>query len=196
MTMRSLFVPPRVLTRNGMLSKWDELRLIAQCVAGDNRSAFSRLVEEYQVGLRRFLLNLTLGDVALADDLAQDTFLKAYVSLHSFQGLSRFKTWLYRIAYNEYYNYIRKSNPETLGDKEPVGDGYDTWSATEAHIDMATCLKALNETERSIVLLFYLEDLPIKKISDIMKLPQGTVKSHLSRSKVKMAKVMNELKID
>ena len=55
-----------------MLSKWDELRLIARCVAGDDRHAFERLVDEYNDGLRRFLLNLTLGDACLTDDLAQE----------------------------------------------------------------------------------------------------------------------------
>ena len=57
-----------------MLSKWDELRLIARCVAGDDRHAFERLVDEYNDGLRRFLLNLTLGDVCLTDDLAKKPF--------------------------------------------------------------------------------------------------------------------------
>ena len=95
-----------------MLSKWDELRLIARCVAGDDRHAFERLVDEYNDGLRRFLLNLTLGDACLTDDLAQETFLKVYLSLRSFQGLARFKTWLYRIAYNEYYSYMRKMKEE------------------------------------------------------------------------------------
>ena len=56
-----------------MLTKWEELQLIARCVAGDDRDAFGRLVEEYNDGLRRFLLNLTLGDAALTDDLAQDS---------------------------------------------------------------------------------------------------------------------------
>ena len=69
------------------MTKWDELKLIAQCVAGDDRRAFERLVVEYNDDLRRFILNLTLGDAALTDDLAQDTFLKAYLSIKSFKGL-------------------------------------------------------------------------------------------------------------
>lgn len=101
-----------------MLNKWEELRLIARCVAGDDRQAFGQLVEEYNDGLRRFLLNLTLGD---------------------------------------------------------------------ASIDVQQCLKILSEPERTAVLLFYLDDRPIKEISAIMQMPQGTVKSHLSRAKAKMA---------
>jgi RNA polymerase sigma-70 factor (ECF subfamily) len=58
-------------------------------------------------------------------------------------------------------------------------------------MDVQRCLHALNETERSIVLLFYMDDRPLKEIAAIMQMPEGTVKSHLSRSKAKMAKVFN-----
>lgn len=98
-----------------MLSRFEELQLIAKCIAGDSRRAFERLVEEYQEGLRRFLLNLTLGDAALTDDLAQETFLKAYMSLRSFKGIARFKTWLYRIAYNEFVLFLSKAPSRGIG---------------------------------------------------------------------------------
>lgn len=175
-----------------MLSKIEELRLIAKCVAGDNRKAFSRLVEEYQEGLRRFLFNLTLGDDALTEDLAQETFIKAYMSLRSFRGLARFKTWLYRIAYNEFYSYQRRQRESRfVDDGVPiVEDSITPMVATDARMDVEICLKALNETERTTVLLFYLEDLPIKKIVEITGMPEGTIKSHLSRAKQKMAQVM------
>ncbi len=176
-----------------MLSKIEELRLIAKCVAGDNRDAFSRLVEEYQEGLRRFLLNLTLGNDALTEDLAQETFIKAYMSLRSFRGLARFKTWLYRIAYNEFYSYLRQKRENlSVEDGVPIIEEPITpISATDARMDVEVCLKALNENERTVVLLFYLEDLPIKKIVEITGMPEGTIKSHLSRAKQKMAQVMS-----
>ena len=63
--------------------------------------------------------------------------------------------------------------------------------ATDAQMDIEHCLASLTATERTVVLLFYLEDQPIKKIADITSLPQGTIKSHLSRARVKMAKVYN-----
>ena len=176
-----------------MLSKFDELKLIARCVATDDRNAFGKLVEEYQDGLRRFLLNLTLGDVALTDDLSQETFIKAYLSIRSFKGLSRFKTWLYRIAYNEFYSYMRKQREESKETADvPPDEGYQCLNASDAHMDLEVCLKALNETERTVVLLFYVEDQPLKKIADITSLPLGTIKSYLSRARVKMAKVLNQ----
>ncbi|WP_279129860.1 RNA polymerase sigma factor [Muribaculum intestinale] len=175
-----------------MLTKWEELRLVARCVAGDDRRAFERLVEEYQQPLRRFLLNLTMGNASLTDDLAQDTFLKAYLGLRSWQGVARFKTWLFRIAMNEYYGYLRRNReilPDDPPDSIPVDERVDTAGATEARLDVYRCLSVLSANERAAVLLFYLEDKPLKEISRILDMPEGTVKSHLSRAKVKMAQV-------
>ncbi len=176
-----------------MLNKFDELRLIARCVATDDRDAFGQLVEEYQTGLRRFLLNLTLGDASLTDDLSQETFLKAYLSIRSFQGLARFKTWLYRIAYNEYYSYMRKQREEHNDDNVAYADeSTSPHYSSDAMMDIETCLRYLSETERTLILLFYLEDLPIKKIVKITSIPEGTIKSHLSRARKKLAKIMEQ----
>ncbi len=175
-----------------MLSKWEELRLIAQCMTTDNRHAFGLLVEAYNDQLRRFLFNLTLGNATLTDDLAQETFLKAYMSIRAFRGLSSFRTWLYRIAYNEYYSYMRKySDIQPSYESPPESDSSESLSAADARIDVEECLKYLNETERTVVLLFYLEDQPIKKIMEVTQLPEGTIKSHLHRAKSKMIKVFN-----
>ena len=94
-----------------MLSKLDEIRLLSQCALADNRDAFGRLVEAYQPRVRRFLLNLTAGDEMLTDDLAQETFIKAYVGIRGFKGLSSFSTWLYRIAYNQFYTSRSSRSP-------------------------------------------------------------------------------------
>ena len=132
-----------------------------------------------------------MGNASLTDDLAQDTFLKAYMGLRSCQGVARFKTWLFRIAMNEYYGYLRR-NRELLQDDPPdvsSGPMEDMAGKAEARMDVERCLKVLSPAERGAVLLFYLEDRPIKDISRIMEIPEGTVKSHLSRAKAKMAKV-------
>ena len=85
-----------------MLSKVEELKLISQIVLSDDRRAFARLVDAYQPILHNFFLNLTGGNEALCDDLAQETFIKAYTNIRQFRGLSHFKTWLFRIAYNNF----------------------------------------------------------------------------------------------
>ena len=65
-------------------------------------------------------------------------------------------------------------------------------SATEAKIDVSVLLKSLSEPERIVTLLFYLEDVPIRKICQITSMPEGTVKSHLSRARSHMAKILKD----
>lgn len=179
-----------------MLSKLDELKLIARCTLGDDRRAFGTLVEAYQCEIRRFFLNLTFGDASLSDDLAQETFIKAYTGIRSFKGMSKFSTWLYRIAYNEFYSYSRKRQEEHLSEDfrenssdEPLGS-YE--ESSNSRLDINTALQSLSDIERSIVTLFYIQDIPIKKIKEITDLPEGTIKSHLSRARVKMAQVLKQ----
>ena len=167
------------------MKKFDELRLIAQCALADNRRAFGLLVEAYQPQLRRFLMNLTGGNEALTDDLAQETFLKAYLNVRNFKGLSSFSTWLYRIAYNEFYSHKRSEHP-TQGMDEGFSDEGLTDRSVEsidAHLTVKEALQALGATERAVITLFYIEDQPIKKIAQIMDMPEGTIKSHLRRGK-------------
>ena len=184
-----------------VLSKIEELKLIARCTLGDDRRAFGTLVEAYQPQVRRFFLNLTLGDEALSDDLAQETFLKAYINVRSFRGVAKFSTWLYRIAYNEFCSWQRKTQheaslPDDLdenfdADYDASGDRcYSATDSVDAHIDVWRSMRVLSDTERTLVTLFYIQDYPLKKIMEITGLPEGTVKSYLSRAKAKLARVM------
>ena len=174
-----------------MLTRVEELRLIAQCVLADDRDACGRLVEAYQPRVRRFFLNLTGGDAMLTDDLAQETFIKAYVNLRSFRGMAGFGTWLLRIAYNEFYSHTRKRQelPEEVASAVVPAD--DT-SAQEAALTVQQALARLGHTERTAVTLYYIEDQPIKKIARIMQLPENTVKSHLRRGKQNLAALIGE----
>ena len=82
--------------------------LIARVVVSDDRHAFGELVRRHQSAVRATLRKLTSGNSALADDLAQETFLLAYRNLKSFRQEARFSTWLYRIAYNAFLADARK----------------------------------------------------------------------------------------
>ena len=88
--------------------KLTDITLVAQVAVLGNTKAFDELVRRYQSPVRRFFLHQTLGDSQLSDDLAQDTFIKAYTNIRSFKGLASFQTWLMRIAYNVHYDYCRK----------------------------------------------------------------------------------------
>ena len=174
-----------------MLSRVEELKLISRCVLADDRNAFGTLVEAYQPQLRRFFLNLTLGDAYLSDDLAQETFLKAYLELRRFRGLSRFGTWLYRIGYNEFCSYKRREHASVDIDTiiEPPDEGA-AQAASDAEHDVHVALAALGETERTMVTLFYIEDMPLKQIAAVTGLNQNTVRSHLHRARAKMTKIL------
>lgn len=170
------------------------MKLIARCAAFDDHRAFARLVDEYSPGLRRFIYNLTLGNASLTDDIAQNTFIKAYSSIRSFRGMARFGTWLYTIACREYADFRRSRHETTLSE---LPDTADTTTPAnrivELRHDIDVAMRRLNEHERMAVLLFYLEDRPIKEVSRITGRPEGTVKATLSRAKQKMTEILNDL---
>lgn len=173
-----------------MLTKVEEMRLLAQCALGDDRRAFGLLVEAYQTQLRRFFLNLTLGDAALSDDLAQETFLKAYINIRSFKGLSSFGTWLYRIGYNEFYTAKRRTAELSGIDELPQPATTERSDAVEAALDVKAAMAALTSDERTVVTLFYIDDFPVKKIEKITGMKSSTIRSHLHRARDKMATLL------
>lgn len=175
------------------MNQLNDLSLIAQVVVFHNNRAFDQLVRKYQSAVRRFFLNQTCGDSELSDDLAQETFIRAYTNLASFRNLSSFSTWLYRIAYNQYYDYLRSrketDNLDTMRvDAQCSTRQPDTGLKTDLHRALAT----LKDIERTCITLFYLEDQSIEKIAGITGCPTGTVKSHLSRAKEKMATYLKQ----
>ena len=87
-----------------------DFSLVTQVAVLGNRKAFDKLVVKYQSPVRRFFLHQTGGDSQLSDDLAQDTFVKAYTYIRQFRGTAQFSTWLMRIAYNVFYDYCRKED--------------------------------------------------------------------------------------
>ncbi|MDY5813493.1 MAG: sigma-70 family RNA polymerase sigma factor [Bacteroides sp.] len=171
----------------------NELSLIAQVVVLKDTRAFEPLVQKYQSPVRRFFLHLTGGDGELSDDLAQETFIKAYTHLGSFKSISGFSTWLYRIAYNVFYDYIRSRKETTDLTAQAVDALHHTTQADLGkQMDVYRALQTLKEAERTCITLFYMEDVSIDKIADITGLPTGTVKSHLSRGKEKLANYLKQ----
>lgn len=102
------------------MNSWDDIQLVSRVAVLHDRRAFDTLVKRHQETIRRFFLNQTCGDTQLSDDLAQDTFVKAYLNIGQFQGKSNFGTWLFRIAYNVFYDYTRGQRPTTDIDLLPA----------------------------------------------------------------------------
>lgn len=163
-----------------------DLSLVVQVAVGGNRRAFDELVRRYQSPVRRFFLNLTLGDGQLSDDLAQDTFVKAYLNITKFRGLSSFQTWLMRIAYNVFYDYRRKKNVEC----EMLNE--ECTQHTSLKMDLYAALALLKPDERTCITLQLIDGYDIRQVAKITGLKEGTVKSHLSRGKEKMANYLRK----
>lgn len=165
-----------------------DISLVAQVAVFHNQRAFDQLVRKYQSPVRRFLLNLTLGNEALSDDLAQDTFIKAYTHITQFQGIASFQTWLFRIAYNVYYDHKRSEKPEVLGDKPEVMENHSSLSTSHSSLqmDIHAALAILKEEERACVTLQLIDGYSLEEISKMMDMPVNTVKSHLRRGKEKL----------
>ena len=144
---------------------------------------FIDLVRAEQESLRRFLLALCGGNAFEADDIAQDALIRAYVASGSFLGLSRFSTWLFRIAYNCYIDRCRKVHPETVPTDTPQALNIRSEDETDAgfrYQKLYQALEQLQEKEKAVIILHYFEDRSIKEIASILQIPSGTVKYLLS----------------
>lgn len=169
-----------------------DISLVARAAAFHDSKAFGKLVVKYQSPVRRFFLSQTLGDGQLADDLAQDTFIKAYTSISSFKGLSAFSTWLYRIAYNVFLDYTRRQRPtQDIGataSRKTLADDKDS----SLRMDIYDALRRLNDKERTCITLQLIDGYKIDRISQITGMPAGTVKSHISRGKDKLQNYLRQ----
>lgn len=170
----------------------NDIYLVGQTVIFNDREAFGRLVAKYQSPIRRFFLSQTLGDSQLSDDLAQDTFVKAYTSLSTFKGLSGFSTWLYRIAYNVYYDHLRRCRPTAATDTAAVALAAAGAPDPMLRSDIYRAMACLSDAERTCVTLQLIDGYRIAKIASITGMAQGTVKSHLSRGKTKLANFLKQ----
>lgn len=160
-----------------------DIVLINKVVVSGNKEAYGQIVERYQNQIRYFLLNLTAGNSTLSYELAQETFVKAYLSLHTFLNKAKFSTWLTRIAYNLYYDYINEQCRTTGLDECYTLESNCRTDNSILKNDVHKALETLKPAERSIVTLYYLEEYTIKDICKITNMPSGTVKSHLHRAK-------------
>ncbi len=174
------------------MEKLSDLSLVTNVVMLHDRKSFDLLVKKYQSPIRGFFLRQTMGDVLLSDDLAQDTFVKAYTHLTSFKGTANFSTWLYRIAYNVWYDYTR-SHKETLDIETPaIARKNAQGESVGLKMDLLKALQILSENERTCITLQLMDGFSIDKIADVTGMAQGTIKSHLSRGKNKLASYLKQ----
>jgi RNA polymerase sigma-70 factor (ECF subfamily) len=165
-----------------------DTELIARTLANDDRTAFGQLVQRHQSAVRNFLRHLTHNDAALADDLAQETFIQAYRGLRNFRGTASFSTWLFGIAHNFHRNAHRRRR-----DFAPIEEVDQSGPSTPSEIpnsdlrhDLTAALRELSDDERLALHLGFEQGLSHAEISTLLHWPLGTVKTHLARGKEKL----------
>lgn len=184
--------------------------LVQRCVSGDV-SAFDLLVIKYQRRVRR-LIGRMVRDADLVEDIAQETFIRAYRALHQFQGEAQFYTWLYRIAVNTAKQFLNKLQREPqLADHIFLSDGDldETFSsrdepstdetpesilaAKEIISALDQAMAALPDDLRTALSLREIERLSYEEIAQSMACPVGTVRSRIFRARESISAVLKPL---
>jgi RNA polymerase sigma-70 factor (ECF subfamily) len=162
--------------------------LIARVLAHEDHNAFGELVRRNQSPVRAFLTRMTRGDVHLADDLAQETFLKAWQKLQTFRGGAKFSTWLFGIAVNEFRGAARKRKELLLEEMDAVPPEPEPSAADDSalRLDLTAALKRLNSEERAAIVLCCQNGLSHDEAAQVLDCPLGTVKTNILRGKEKL----------
>lgn len=179
---------------------FDEAELVAKAKAGDS-GAFSDLVEHYERRVFRMAKQITQNEED-AEDVLQETFLKAYSHLEDFQGNSKFYTWLVRIAVNEALMKLRKRRSDkTVPLDDPIDTGEDVvvreiavwdddpeqkYSREELGEILNEAIQSLKPAYRTVFVLRDIEELSIEETSEALGLSISAVKSRLLRARLQL----------
>lgn len=169
---------------------------LASFVREKDKELYGEIIRRYQEKLLRYVEKI-VRDEHIAQDAVQEAFIKAYVNLNSFNTNKKFSSWIYRISHNEAINLIKK-------EKKKVSLGKNKWMSEmieDKNVDIEKeferkeliktvrkLLKRLPVKYRSPITLFYLEEKSYEEISDILRIPVGTVGTRINRGKKIIAK--------
>lgn len=165
-----------------------EILLISQAIRG-NREALEQLVRLYYEKIYNYIL-YRVADCSLAEDMTQDVFIKLTKSIHTYVPTASFSAFLYRIAHNTVVDHYRTlKHTEEMLDTIPAAD---TLSQVEAKLDVQILLGKLTEEQRECIILYYLQELSYREISQILGIPIPTAKSRVQRGLAACKKMMEE----
>ncbi len=181
-----------ILTNTAVIEK----ELVEQAKLGD-RDAFGELVRLHYPGVVRIVYRLC-GDAGLAEDMAQEAFLRAWMNLTSFQPQSSLRNWLYRIAVNATLDVLRRKPEETLED-EDVLMLEDQAAGPEAAVmekeriaQLQHAVQSLPEAARSVLVLREYGELSYQEIASVLDVPVGTVMSRLNYARNRLRELLKK----
>ncbi|MFZ2188086.1 MAG: RNA polymerase sigma factor [Candidatus Moraniibacteriota bacterium] len=179
------------VVKNSALEKLTDEEIVEKVQSVDKES-YGYLMERYQSKLLRYANNL-VKDEHRAKDIVQEAFIKAFINLNGFNPKKKFSSWIYRIVHNEALNVLKKYHKES-----PMLEDFDFESAENLEKDFSQkeiteavgrCLLKIPVLYSEPLALYYIEERSYEEIGDILKLPQGTVATRISRAKLLMKKV-------
>jgi RNA polymerase sigma-70 factor (ECF subfamily) len=175
-----------------------EKTLIAEALSGDN-AAFSELVSRNQNRLYAAMLRVA-HSADMAEEIVQDTFVQAYLKLHTFRQTAAFSSWLYRIAFNKFLSMKRTRNTASLDGMaenndlhivDPCDSAERACERFETRQQVTDALARLDNKSRSILVLREMNGLSYQEIGDVLRLKPGTVRSQLSRARSKLVRELS-----
>jgi RNA polymerase sigma-70 factor (ECF subfamily) len=165
---------------------------IVKLVSKQDQELFSHLIKRYQDKLMRYAVYLT-GDEDKSADIVQETFIKTYINLNSFDPQKKFSSWIYRIAHNQAMSsFPRHQKQVTLPDDFEFDSGVnleDDLIKQEFQAHTTKCLKKMPIIYREPLSLFFIEEKSYEEISDILRIPTGTVGTRINRAKLILKKI-------
>ena len=154
---------------------------------GDNE-AFLELINENKLNIYRVARGILSNEHDI-EDAIQNTIIKAYEKINTLKKNEFFRTWLVRILINECNEIIRKNKRivsiNESNHEEKYNDYYE-------NIDLTNAINSLSEELRVTTVLFYFEDMSIKDIASVLNIPNGTVRSRLSRARKILREIIGE----
>jgi len=175
----------------------DDTYYINRVLKGDTE-CFSYFVDKYKDIVFSIALKV-LRNREDAEEIAQESFIKAYKSIHTFKGTAQFSTWIYRITYNSCISEVRKKKLKVISTDdvqipdEPDEMNFDGIPAENRARYVKAALDKLPEDEYTLILLYYFEDKQIEEIANITKMTESNVKVKLFRARKKLYSILNEM---
>lgn len=169
---------------------------IVELVRKKDKELYAQIIKRFEDKLTRYANYLT-GDENSAADIVQESFIKAYINLNGFDTKKKFSSWIYRIVHNQAMNYFNKRKKDVLFDKDIDFDSginiEDEFIKKELRDHAHNCLNQMPLMYKEPLSLYFLEEKSYEEISDILRIPVGTVGTRINRAKVIMKKICQKL---
>jgi len=170
---------------------------VVELIRREDKELYVHIIKRYQDKLMRYA-NYLVGDDHMASDVVQASFIKTYINLNNFDTKKKFSSYIYRIVHNEAVNLIRKQKKQiSLHEDSNFDSGTnieDDFVREEIKSLTHSCLNKMPMIYREVLSLSFLEEKSYEEISDILRVPVGTVGTRINRAKVIMKKICQQIK--